>query len=271
MTRFGLALALSLVGPLAERCERFRTESAEVLQRAAHPDPLSHTEVDPSRRGPIRMEELEPGQAPEMFVMRGGPRGPARLVFLHGMCGHGLGYAQSFQHSAAKLGTLISPQADRRCGGGAWAKWSNDLDALDARIQHAFRALGHPEPIDEIVIMGYSQGATRAEALARKFPERYTRAILIGAPSAPSPRGLGLRAAVMMAGERDRQDLMKAAVRSFEAAGIPSTFLVLPGARHGAMGQNPEASMGEALAWLFRASAGPAGSVAAPAQATDEP
>jgi pimeloyl-ACP methyl ester carboxylesterase len=167
------------------------------------------------------------------------------------MCGHGLGYAQSFQFSASKYGTLIAPQADRRCGRGPWAKWSNDVDALDARIQSAFRALGHPEPIDDIVIMGYSQGATRAEALARKWPGRYTRLVLMGGPSAPRPKGLSPRAVVMMAGERDRQDLMKAGARAFTAAKVPSTFMVIPAATHGAMGPRPEETMGEALAWLF--------------------
>ena len=80
--------------------------------------------------GPIRMEVLDAAAKPPLFVMRGGPRGGGRLVFLHGMCGHGLGYAQSFQYSAARLGTLIAPQADVSCG-GVWSKWSGDVDKLD--------------------------------------------------------------------------------------------------------------------------------------------
>jgi pimeloyl-ACP methyl ester carboxylesterase len=257
-----LVLAALLSGPWTERCQRFGSETVERVRTVANPSPSETRNQRSADAGPIRIEVLEPGRVPQTFVMRGGPRGPARMVFLHGMCGHGHGYAQSFQWSASKFGTLIAPQADIRCGKGEWAKWSNDLVALDARIQEAFRALGHTDPIDDLVIMGYSQGATRAEALARKWPERYTRLVLMGAPQRPSPRGLSVRAAVMMAGERDRQDLMKAAARSFTAAGIPATFLVLPGATHGAMGQNPERSMGEALAWLFEHSvpAAPAGS-----------
>src|SRR5258706_8546037 len=92
-----------------------------------------------ANEGPIRMEALEPGASPPTFVMRGAPKGAARMVFLHGMCGHALGYAQSFQWSAAKKGTLIAPQGDRPCG-GPWAMWSGDIDALDDRVVAAFRA-----------------------------------------------------------------------------------------------------------------------------------
>lgn len=198
---------------------------------------------------PVRMEVLS-GAEPAMFVMRGGPRGAGRMVFLHGMCGHGLGYAQSFQFSAATRGTLIAPQGDLSCG-GVWSKWSGDLVKLDARIVETFRALGHREPIDDIVIIGMSQGATRAAALAKKWPERYTRLIAMAAPSALRHGELGsLKAAVMMAGERDRQDLMRQSQRALQRTGVPVTFLLIPQATHGAMGPTPERTMDAALAFL---------------------
>jgi pimeloyl-ACP methyl ester carboxylesterase len=199
--------------------------------------------------GPIRMEALA-GAEPPMFVLRGEPRGAARMVFLHGMCGHGLGYAQSFQFSAAARGTLIAPQADVSCG-GVWSKWSANLSKLDARIVETFRALGHPEPIDDIVIIGMSQGATRAVELAKKWPERYTRLISMDAPTALRPGELkSLKAAVMMAGERDRQDLMRQSERALQRSGVPVTFLLIPQATHGAMGPTPELTMGKALSFL---------------------
>ena len=205
-----------------------------------------------SDRGPIRMEALDPDEDPPTFVMRGEPHGPGRMVFLHGMCGHGLGYAQAFQFAAASKGRLVAPQGDRKCGKGPWAAWSDDLDSLDGRIVAAFRALGDTGPIEDVVMMGYSQGAMRAESLARKWPTRYTRLVLIASPRLPSPRGLSsLRAAVMMAGERDRQDLMKTGARVMRAAGIAATYLVIPEATHGAMGPSPEKTMGEALDWLW--------------------
>jgi len=200
----------------------------------------------------IRMEPLDAAPGPPTFVMRGEPHGASKMVFIHGMCGHALGYAQSFQWSAAKHGVLVAPQGDVPCSPGSpWAKWSLDTVALDARIQSAFRGLGHEQPATDVALIGYSQGASRAEALARRWPERYTRLILIAGPTKVSPYGLKVRSALMMAGSLDRQDLMQASARAFLAAGRRSRYMQLPNARHGAMGATPELSMAEALAWLF--------------------
>ena len=200
--------------------------------------------------GPIRMEALHQGETPPTFVLRGGPRGPGRLVFLHGMCGHGLGYAQAFQFSAARLGTLIAPQGDVSCG-GPWSSWSADVTKLDQRIVATFRELGHAPPITDITVIGMSLGATRAAELARRFPERYTRLIAMASPAVLGASRLRtLRGAVMMAGERDRQDLMKASERALRQSGVPVTFMLIPEATHGAMGPEPERTMGAALEFL---------------------
>jgi pimeloyl-ACP methyl ester carboxylesterase len=196
------------------------------------------------------MEQLD-GTTPPVYVLRGAHQGSAPIVVLHGMCSHALGYAQSFQWNAAKKGILVAPQGDLPCS-GPWASWSLDLTALDARIRSAFRSLGVPEPLRDVTLVGYSQGASRAEALARKWPARYTRLVLIASPDAPSARGLEkLRTAVMMAGERDRQDLMMKGMASFRAAGVPVIFQTIPGARHGEMGPSPERTMGAALDFLW--------------------
>ena len=201
--------------------------------------------------GPLRMEVLDANESSPTFVMRGGPHGPARLVFLHGMCGHGLGYAQSFQSSAAKKGSLIAPQGVVSCG-GPYSKWSADVGALDARITRVFQALGDPEPAGEVTVLGMSQGASRAVALARKYPHRYTRLVSMAAPEALKVGELrDLRGAVLMAGERDRQDLQRASQRALKATGVPATFMLIPEATHGAMGPTPERTMGEALDWLW--------------------
>jgi hypothetical protein len=100
--------------------------------------------------------------------------------------------------------------------------------------------------------MGYSLGVPRALDLVRRSRGRYTRLILIAAPAVPSAQGLsGVRRALMMAGERDRKDLMQRGVRVMKRAGIESEFMTLPGAAHGEMGPEAERVMGEALAWLF--------------------
>jgi pimeloyl-ACP methyl ester carboxylesterase len=178
--------------------------------------------------------------------------GPEKFVFLHGMCGHGHGYAQSFQHASARKGRMIAPQADVVCGAGPGAKWSQDVAALDARITTAFRSLGHAEPIEDICVLGMSQGATRAAALARTFPERYTRLVSMGAPTQVQTTGLdGLRAAVLMVGERERKDLMRSSEKALQRKGVPAQSMIIPDADHAGMGPRPEETMAAALDWLW--------------------
>jgi pimeloyl-ACP methyl ester carboxylesterase len=244
------SLGILILPLLAEcsRCEQQRATNVRAPAQMAAPSASTSALARPA--GPVRVEALDATTTPPTFVLRGPRGGDAPIVFLHGMCGHALGYAQSFQHGAARKGFLVAPQGDVACG-GPWAKWSGNVDALDRRIVDAFAALGLTG-VRDVIVIGYSQGATRAEALARKWPERYTLLVLIGAPGKPAPWGMArVRGAVMMAGERDRQDLMRAGAGSFRAAGIPSTYMVIPEARHGGMGPTPEKTMGEALDWLL--------------------
>jgi pimeloyl-ACP methyl ester carboxylesterase len=235
-----LALAASALGGPCSRKESSAPKAARAPVASAS---------NSAGEGSLRIEALE-GFDPPMFVLRGRPRGSEKLVFLHGMCGEALGYAQSFQGSAAKQGTLIAPQGDVPCDGSG-ARWSRDIGALDARITAAFSALGHAVPATDLIVIGYSQGATRAESLAREFPERYTRLVLMGGPYAANARGLHtLRGAVALAGDRDRLDLMQASARTLKAAGVPATFLLIPDAPHGSMGSRPEETMAEVFAWL---------------------
>ena len=56
---------------------------------------------------------------------------------------------------------------------------------------------------------------------------------------------------VLMAGALDRRRHLQGAAEAISAAGIPATFLVLPGARHGEYGPEGERVLGEALRWAF--------------------
>jgi pimeloyl-ACP methyl ester carboxylesterase len=242
-----------------------KAEAPPEQRPAAEPratgEPAVEQDVASSPVTGVRIEELDETQPP-VFVARGRV-GPQLLVFLHGMCGHGQGYAQSFQFSAARWGRLIAPQGDVRCGSGPWAKWSADIELLDQRIVDAFLRLGH-DP-QSIAVIGYSQGGTRAEQLAQRFPDRYRWLILMASPKAPAARQLKqLKSAVMMAGERDRQELMRGGVTTLREVGVPTTFIELPGARHGSMGRLPETTMGSALHWLFSNAKGAATSPASP-------
>jgi pimeloyl-ACP methyl ester carboxylesterase len=189
------------------------------------------------------------GQTPPVFVVRGARR-RLPLVFLHGACCHAQGYAQSFQFASAERGLLIAPSGDTLCGAGPFSTWSRRIEELDRRIEASFAEVG-VSPIGEVTVIGYSLGATRAIELVRHRPERYTRLVTIAAPTSPSPAGLKLvHSAVAMAGQRDRQDLMRAAAAAFRRAGIPAAFMLLPGASHGQMGPEAERVMAEALDWV---------------------
>lgn len=244
---------LVLAGIAASGCraspERRETASSPATSRGG---PSEGEQASSPDAGPVRVEVLDAEATPATFVVRGAGLGPGRLVFLHGMCGHALGYAQSFQFAAAKRGRLIAPQADVVCGAGPEAKWSLDVKALHERIERTFLELGDSPPIDDICVIGYSQGATRAEALARAFPERYSRLISIGAPGVANPSGLThLRAALMMAGARDRLDLMKEGAKRLARAKVRAEFRIIPEATHGSMGPHPEQTMEAALAWVY--------------------
>ncbi len=223
--------------------------------------PENHAEAAPAAsavpsatppRESVRIETVEvEGDAPA-FVLRG-THGPHRMVFLHGYCSHGLRYAQSFQHAAAKQGVLIAVQADKPCDEAPFRRWTNTAETLNGRIEAAFRAAGDDASLDGMAIIGYSSGAVLAEMLAHKYPARYAHVILIGGPQKPVEWRLRKsRSTVMIAGENDRRDLMETGARDLDASGIPSTFMILPGAKHGEMGPEGERVMGEALDWLWK-------------------
>jgi pimeloyl-ACP methyl ester carboxylesterase len=202
--------------------------------------------------GPVRTEELAVPDDLAAFVVRGGRSHGTKMVFVPGMCVHPAGYVMAFQHTAAGHGDLLAVQGDVSCGGDGTARaWSNDLSSMDRRITAAFEAAGFGAP-QGAVIIGYSQGAERAEQLVARWPERYSRVVLMASPIAPSPKRLAkAKAVVTMAGTFDiSRARMKAAVGPLTRAEVPALFVELPNARHGGMGDEPEVSMDRALEFL---------------------
>jgi predicted esterase len=89
-------------------------------------------------------------------------------------------------------------------------------------------------PGDGLTLVGYSQGAALAEQLVQRWPSRYARIVLIGAPTDPSATKLAeARAVVTMSCARDVPGKMKEATKRFVRAGIPSTYVEMPGCTHG--------------------------------------
>jgi pimeloyl-ACP methyl ester carboxylesterase len=182
------------------------------------------------------------------YVLRGA-KGGAPLLFLPGMCSHPLGYAQSFQFAASEHGVLLTLQGDVPCGGD-YRSWSGDLRAMERRIAAVFEAAGVEE--QDVTLVGYSQGAERAERLAAAHPETFTRVVLIASPVDPSPAKLaGVEEAVLMSGTLDGAFArMKKGAATLRNAHIRATFFAIPGARHGEMGEDPEETFRQVFAWL---------------------
>lgn len=225
--------------------------AASATTLTSRPESALASDSEPPSVEPPSVAEID-GMHPPIFVVKGNDAGSEKLVILHGMCGDGPKYAEAFPRAALRKGTLIAPRADIVCGDGPGSKWSKDIAGLDARIVQAFKRLGHPEPIGDVCVLGMSQGATRAAALVKSFPERYTRLVSMGAPTRVSTLGLqGLRAAAVMVGERERKDLMHASERALKQIGVPAKSFIIPDADHAGLGPTPELTMDEVLNWLW--------------------
>lgn len=202
----------------------------------------------------VRTEKLEVPNDRHAYAVRGARAHRLTMVFLAGMCSHPEGYAMSIQHTAASRGDLVALQGDVSCGGdGTFRSWSSDLEKLNGRIDAAFEAAGHGRPA-EVLVIGYSQGAERAEKLVARWPEKYSRAILIAHPKPPSAQRMKkAKGVVLMAGSKDGAKAhMQAATLPLQRAGVTSAYFTLPNATHGSMGDTPEESMTAALDVLDR-------------------
>lgn len=91
-------------------------------------------------------------------------RGETKAVFLHGFAGG----ARSFSHLEPLLGDVLSARCVELPGHGRTpaASWDETVDALGAMLEPG------------TVLIGYSQGARVALAVAAKYPERIERLVL---------------------------------------------------------------------------------------------
>ena len=144
-----------------------------------------------------------------------------------------------FASAFAQQPAAPPPQTANMTGGGGF------VDSSDLRVSRI-----RFEPGDMIVI-GESMGAARAELLATKFPEKYSRLVLVGSPQTPSARTLkGAKAIATLAGENEQQTQMKAGTRALEGSGTPTRFWELPDATHGNYGPDGERIMNEAITFV---------------------
>lgn len=179
------------------------------------------------------------------------------IVYLPGRCGDPFAGLRSFPEAARRFGTMLVVNGDLPCphrpGRRSWSTSAAKIQArIDAALQAASARLERPLDSSALTLLGYSEGALRAELVSGAFPQRYPRVLLGGEPRAPSPTNFRPSQSVAtLAGQLDTQAPMRDGAAAISKAGIPARFWLLPGARHGQYGPEGNRVLGEAFAWLF--------------------
>ncbi len=177
------------------------------------------------------------------------------IVYLPGLCGD-ITAIDSWADAASRYGTLIAVNGDIRCHGSGRFRWSTDIARIQQRVDRALeivkKSRGGLLHTAELTLIGYSQGATRAQALAARFPERYPRVLLGSAPTGLSEQKLSeAKAVAVVCGELEGKTRLREGVAALQDAGERVRFLVLPGVGHGHYGPEADQVMGKALDFLF--------------------
>lgn len=190
------------------------------------------------------------------------------FVYLHGVCGD-VAAVESWAEVVIERGTLIVLRGDSACAArpGRYA-WRAPIAQLARRIDLALARVkdwrGGLLDVAEVVLIGYSQGAARAEALAAHRPGRFSRVILASGPTEPDAASLaGAAGVVLLGGTEEDTRHLSAGERALQLAGVRARLFALPGAHHGQYGPEGARVMDEALSWLLGSPASEPGSAAA--------
>jgi pimeloyl-ACP methyl ester carboxylesterase len=107
-----------------------------------------------------------------------------------------------------------------------------------------------PAAVEIRLDVGYSLGATLAENLVQRWPERYDRVALIGSPRDPRPDRLKTaRAVATLSCSRDVPQRMRGAVTVLGAAGVSARYFEMPGCTHGNLADGDRV-FDDVLTWL---------------------
>jgi predicted esterase len=212
------------------------------------PRPATSADADPEPE----IVELKVPLDKKIFVLAGKRDANRVVVYLHGRCGNPLAF-QAFQRAIRETGTLVSLRGGKKCDYNQ--EWDTDVLALHRRIRRAIevagRAVSLPLATYPVTVVGYSQGATRAEQLARTLPAEYRRVVLVGGPTEPQVGALGSAERVaIVAGEWDARGHLKEGLDKLRAAKVPVLYRELPKVGHGSYGQGAEPVFTEVLRWV---------------------
>lgn len=155
---------------------------------------------------------------------------------------------------AAHYGTVIALRGDRACAHGYY--WGYSIPQLHRRIQAALKAVAEARDGDldtaHATLVGYSEGASRAEVLPFWYPSSYPWVVLAGAPDAPKTWWLqSTRAVVLLGGEYERTDHLRRGQQRLLSAGRLAAYMELPRTHHGSFGPGAERIMADALWWMY--------------------
>jgi pimeloyl-ACP methyl ester carboxylesterase len=201
------------------------TPTTALAEATPEPEPAQRAEVE---------RLLVPGDI-AVSVVRGSDRAPPLTVFLPGLCSNASAYLQTFPEAARRQGGVVAIEGDQPCGGAGYRSFSWDAGRQHARVEAALAAAGVTEiPRDGLTLVGYSQGAALAEQMVQRWPGRYARIVLIGAPTDPAPRNLErARGLVTMSCDRDVPARMRQAAQATSRVGVPATYVQMAGCSHG--------------------------------------
>ncbi|MEZ4226154.1 MAG: alpha/beta hydrolase [Polyangiaceae bacterium] len=163
------------------------------------------------------------------------------VVYLHGFCGEP-SRADEWARSVQPLATVVGLTGNVPCVDRPGRfRYAADVKYLDYRIRKAIRsssaALERSLDAESIVLVGYSEGALRAEQLAWLFPRRYSRTVLMSGPSAPAYEHLARTERVaIVRGQREYSKSYRNAAGHLTRAGLAAQYFELPGAAHGEFG-----------------------------------
>lgn len=196
-----------------------------------------------------------PGDRP-VYVVHGAPGDRRVLLYLHGRCGDPHAGIRAFAREVSERGTLISVPADIPCPNRKGrTHWTADMARVEARIEAAIQAVSStrsvPLDLSARTVIGYSEGALRAESLAARSPDKYPHVVLLASPRAPKPAFTRSQRVALGVGENDVQGDMRDGAAAIQRSGVPSRLFVLPRASHGHYGPEGGRVMAEAFSWLF--------------------
>jgi pimeloyl-ACP methyl ester carboxylesterase len=218
--------------PIAREPAQSVVASAPPVEAVVVPE----AEVPPAKEAPAIVERVAVDKDAPASIVRGRDGKAPRMVFLPGVCSNAYAYLLSFPEAARAHGGIVAIDGDQPCGaaGSGFRSFSWDPVRQDARLRAALAATGVAEEPESLTLVGYSAGAGIGELMAQRWPKRYARVVLIGAPSDPSPARLSqAQGVVTMSCSRDVPGRMRDAARRITAAGVPAMYLEMPGCTHG--------------------------------------